>query len=42
MGNNTSEFKGQNKPVDSVSFYDSLEFCQKLSEAVGIEFNLPS
>ena len=42
MSNNPSEFKGTNKPVDTVSFYDSLEYCQKLSEAVGIDFNLPS
>ncbi len=42
MANNPSEFKGKNKPVDTVSFYDSLDFCRKLSEAVGIDFNLPS
>jgi formylglycine-generating enzyme required for sulfatase activity len=37
-GANPSHFKGQNKPVDTVSFYDSLDFCEKLSEAVGINF----
>ena len=42
MGHNPSEFKGKNKPVDTVSFYDSLDFCKKLSEEVGLDFNLPS
>ncbi|EAZ89283.1 bifunctional serine/threonine-protein kinase/formylglycine-generating enzyme family protein [Crocosphaera chwakensis] len=42
MNDNPSQFKGQNKPVDTVSFYDSLEFCNKLSEEVGINFYLPS
>ncbi|MDJ0843804.1 SUMF1/EgtB/PvdO family nonheme iron enzyme [Crocosphaera sp.] len=42
MGNNPSEFKNENKPVDTVSFYDSLEFCIRLSEEVGLDFNLPS
>ncbi len=42
MGHNPSEFKSKNKPVEKVSFYDSLEFCRKLSEEVGIDFNLPS
>jgi len=31
MGNNPSEFKGDNLPVDSVSWYDCVEYCNKRS-----------
>ena len=42
MGHNPSTFQGKNKPVDTVSFDDSLDFCKKLSEEVGLDFILPS
>ena len=37
MENNPSEFKGDNKPVDSVSWWQALEYCNKLSEKYGLE-----
>jgi lipoprotein len=32
MGNNPSIFKGENKPVETISWWDALEFCNKLSK----------
>ena len=37
MGNNPSEVKGFSKPVESVSWWQALEFCNKLSEQYGLE-----
>jgi len=37
MGNNPSEVKGFSKPVESVSWWQALEFCNKLSEKYGLE-----
>ena len=37
MENNPSNFKGDNKPVDSVSWWQALEYCNKLSEKHGLE-----
>ena len=36
MGNNPSTFKGENKPVETISWWDTLEFCNKLSEKYGL------
>ena len=37
MESNPSNFKGDNKPVDSVSWWRALEYCNKLSEKHGLE-----
>jgi formylglycine-generating enzyme len=36
MGNNPSEFKGDNLPVESVSWYDCIEYCNKRSLKEGL------
>ncbi|MCF0186987.1 MAG: SUMF1/EgtB/PvdO family nonheme iron enzyme, partial [Bacteroidaceae bacterium] len=42
MGNNPSNFKGDNLPVDCVSFNDCQEFIRKLNSLTGKKFRLPT
>ena len=36
MGNNPSETKGDDLPVTNITWYDAIEYCNKLSEAEGL------
>jgi formylglycine-generating enzyme required for sulfatase activity len=42
MGNNPSPFKDDNSPVDSLSWLDATDFCQKLSQKTGRNYRLPA
>ena len=42
MGNNPSNFKGNKKPVEKVSWDDCQEFVKKLNQLTGKNFRLPT
>ena len=42
MGNNPSSFKGENRPVEEVSWDDCKTFISKLNSLTGKHFRLPS
>ena len=44
MGNNPSNFKGSNRPVESVSWREAMSFCEKMNQYApnGWKFTLPT
>jgi len=42
MGGDQSRFKGDNLPVETVSWDDAKDFCRKLSQMTGEEYRLPT
>ena len=42
MGNNPSQFAGDNLPVESVSWFDAVAFTERLSEMTGQTYRLPT
>jgi formylglycine-generating enzyme required for sulfatase activity len=42
LAQDPSRFKGLNRPVDSINWYQALEFCARLNEYTGRDYTLPS
>jgi formylglycine-generating enzyme required for sulfatase activity len=39
---NPAHFKGDNRPVESISWFEAVEFCDRLSHETGVNYRLPS
>ncbi|HAV33380.1 MAG TPA: Sulphatase-modifying factor protein [Planctomycetaceae bacterium] len=42
MGNNPSQFKGDRRPVEQVSWHEAADFVSKLSAVAGLQLQLPT
>lgn len=42
MGDNPSSHKGDNLPVENITFKEAMDFCQKLSDLSGYQVSLPT